>query len=132
MGKQKSTKADSNKTDFFQGLHPAVEHFILRLLVKPRPSMTIPTTSRPPALTRRSLLASVAVTASSVVTASGVIPAPTDGKPRRLGIPLGFDNFAVRALGWNARQLIDHSESLRCDSLFITDFGPFEGRLDDA
>ncbi len=32
---------------------------------------------------------------------------------------------------WNARQLIDHAETLRCDSLFITDFGPFEGRLDD-
>jgi sugar phosphate isomerase/epimerase len=51
---------------------------------------------------------------------------------RRRGIPLGFDNFAVRAMKWNARQLIDHAEKLRCDSLFITDFGPFEGRHDDA
>jgi sugar phosphate isomerase/epimerase len=51
---------------------------------------------------------------------------------RRRGIPLGFDNFAVRAMKWNARQLVDHAEKLRCDSLFITDFGPFEGRFDDA
>lgn len=51
---------------------------------------------------------------------------------RRRGIRLGFDNFAVRALKWNARQLIDHAESLGCDSVFITDFGPFEGRTDDT
>jgi sugar phosphate isomerase/epimerase len=51
---------------------------------------------------------------------------------RHRSIPLGFDNFAVRACGWNARQLVDYAETLRCDSLFITDFGPFEGRLDDA
>lgn len=51
---------------------------------------------------------------------------------RRRGIPLGFDNFAVRACGWNARQLVDHAEKLRCDSLFITDFAPFEGKFDDA
>jgi sugar phosphate isomerase/epimerase len=51
---------------------------------------------------------------------------------RRRGIPLGFDNFAVRAMQWNARQLVDHAEALGCDSLFITDFGPFEGRFDDA
>ena len=50
---------------------------------------------------------------------------------RRRGIPLGFDNFAVRAMGWNARELIDHAEKLGCDSLFITDFGPFDGQTDD-
>jgi hypothetical protein len=51
---------------------------------------------------------------------------------RRRGIPLGFDNFAVRALGWNAQQLVDHAASLACDSVFITDFGPFAGKTDDA
>ena len=51
---------------------------------------------------------------------------------RRRGIKLGYDNFAVRAMGWNARQLIDHAQALECDSVFITDFGPLEGRFDDA
>ena len=74
-------------------------------------------------LTRRELLVG-----SAVALAAGAAPAA----PRRRGIPLGFDNFAVRACGWNARQLVDHAEALRCDSLFITDFGPFAGRLDDA
>jgi sugar phosphate isomerase/epimerase len=75
-------------------------------------------------LTRRELLAG-----SAVVLATAAI---AEAAPRRRGIPLGFDNFAVRACGWNARQLVDHAERLRCDSLFITDFGPFEGALDDA
>ena len=29
---------------------------------------------------------------------------------RRRGIRLGFDNFAVRAMGWDARRLVDHAE----------------------
>jgi sugar phosphate isomerase/epimerase len=67
----------------------------------------------------------------SAVTALAAAPL-AHADVRRRGIPLGFDNFAVRALKWNARQLVDHAEKLRCDSLFITDFGPFEGRFDDA
>ncbi|MBI2947170.1 MAG: sugar phosphate isomerase/epimerase [Verrucomicrobia bacterium] len=43
---------------------------------------------------------------------------------------LGLDNFAVRDMKWKAPQLIDYAASLKTDSLFITDFGPFES-LDD-
>lgn len=77
------------------------------------------------ALSRRGFLS--AATAAVAGLAGGADPAA-----RRRGIRLGFDNFAVRALKWNARRLVDHAESLRCDSVFITDFGPFEGRTDDA
>ena len=77
------------------------------------------------------------VTRRRLLAAGGIVAAATlaqaaRGAPRRRGIPLGFDNFAVRAMKWNARQLVDHAETLRCDSLFITDFGPFEGKHDDA
>ena len=51
--------------------------------------------------------------------------------PRR-NIKLGFDNFAVRAMKWNAVQLIDYAAKLRTDSLFITDFGPFGKNFGDA
>ncbi len=44
---------------------------------------------------------------------------------------LGFDNFAVRAMGWKAPQLIDYAASLGCDSLFISDLDAFES-LDAA
>jgi sugar phosphate isomerase/epimerase len=68
-----------------------------------------------------------------VVTAlaAGSDVAHAAAAPRR-GIPLGYDNFAVRAMGWNARQLVDHADALNCDSLFITDFGPFNKQFDDA
>ena len=77
-------------------------------------------------LTRRRFLAAAGA------TLAGASSLAAGAEVRRRGIRLGFDNFAVRALKWNARQLIDHAVALRCDSLFITDFGPFEGRLDDA
>jgi sugar phosphate isomerase/epimerase len=77
-------------------------------------------------LSRRGLLA------TGAMAAAAALAAPVQAAVRRRGIPLGYDNFAVRALKWNARQLVDHADSLRCDSLFITDFTPFEERLDDA
>lgn len=45
---------------------------------------------------------------------------------------LGLDNFAVRAMGWKAPQLVDYAASLGCDSLFITDFDAFESMEDAA
>jgi 3-oxoisoapionate decarboxylase len=77
-------------------------------------------------LTRRRLLAAAGLAAATAVVA------PARAAARRRGIPLGYDNFAVRAMKWNVRQLVDHADTLECDSLFITDFGPFEGKLDDA
>ncbi|MCI0533749.1 MAG: sugar phosphate isomerase/epimerase, partial [Verrucomicrobiales bacterium] len=44
---------------------------------------------------------------------------------------LGLDNFAVRAFGWKAPQLIDYAVSLKTSSLFITDLGAFERRDDN-
>jgi sugar phosphate isomerase/epimerase len=53
--------------------------------------------------------------------------APAD----RRTIRLGYDNFAVRAMQWDARQLVDHAVKLGCQSVFITDFAPFRGATDD-
>ena len=71
--------------------------------------------------------------AFSVAALAGIsIARGADTTPRKRKIKLGIDNFAVRAMKWNARQLVDHAEKLKCDTLFITDFGPFEGKHDDA
>jgi sugar phosphate isomerase/epimerase len=80
---------------------------------------------------RRRFLSSVVATLATERLATGT-PAPAADPAAKRGIRLGFDNFAVRGMGWNARQLIDHAVALACDSVFITDFGPFEGRTDDA
>src|SRR4051812_169234 len=54
-----------------------------------------------------------------------------ENKPARLNIKLGLDNFSVRDLKWKVPALIDYAASLKTDSLFITDLGPFE-KTDDA
>jgi sugar phosphate isomerase/epimerase len=85
----------------------------------------------PPLSNRRSFLASVGMLACAAAEPAATRAADAgDGVPRRR-IKLGFDSFAVRAMGWDARQLIDHAVVLRCDSVFITDFGPLAGRHDD-
>ncbi len=47
-------------------------------------------------------------------------------KTRGRNIKLGIDNFAVRAMGWKAPQLIDYSASLKLDSLFLSDLDALE------
>ncbi len=41
-------------------------------------------------------------------------------------LELGIDNFAVRAMGWKAKQLIRYAAKLKVNSLFITDLYAFE------
>ena len=73
-----------------------------------------------------------------VKSLSAGISAATLGLPQRTHagdnpakIKLGLDNFSVRALGWNAEELIDYAVSLRTDSLFISDLKPFASRSDE-
>ena len=76
--------------------------------------------------TRREFLATLAVAGAGVAAA----PLTFAAAPKRR-LKLGYDNFAVRAMGWKAPQLIDYAAKIKTDSLFITDFGPFE-KTDDA
>jgi len=46
-------------------------------------------------------------------------------------IKLGMDNFAVRAMGWKAPQLLDYAASLKLDSILISDLDAYES-LEDA
>jgi sugar phosphate isomerase/epimerase len=46
-------------------------------------------------------------------------------------IKVGLDNFAVRAMGWKAPQLLDFAASLKCDTILISDLPSFES-LDDG
>jgi sugar phosphate isomerase/epimerase len=74
-------------------------------------------------MTRREFLAT---------TAGAAIATATQTPPVAGRHGLGIDNFAVRAMGWKAPQLVDYAASLRCDSLFITDFDAFDSMQDDA
>jgi 3-oxoisoapionate decarboxylase len=68
---------------------------------------------------RRQFISTVA--AATAGLASGAL-----AQSARKNTKLGIDNFAVRAMGWKALQLIDYAASLKTDSLFITDFNALE------
>lgn len=46
--------------------------------------------------------------------------------PSRPRIPLGIDNFSVRAFGWKAGDLIDYAASLGVDVLLLSDLDAYE------
>jgi len=48
-----------------------------------------------------------------------------------MNLKLGFDNYALRAFGWKAPQLVDHAAGLGLDALLLSDLEVFD-RRDDA
>lgn len=61
--------------------------------------------------------------AAGAAAAAGQATADHHGVKTKLA--LGIDNFAVRAMKWKDRQLVDYAAKLKCDTLFITDFPAF-------
>lgn len=51
---------------------------------------------------------------------------PNSSAPR-----LGFDNYALRALGWKAGQVIAHAAKLQLDAILFSDCDVFESLADD-
>lgn len=79
-----------------------------------------------PPLNRRRFLQTTALAGTAAALTGLPSFAADTAKPRRRNIKLGLDNFAVRAMGWKAPQLIDYAVKLKTDSLFITDFYALE------
>ena len=79
---------------------------------------------------RRDFLKIVSTATAAAAMAPAAL-APPGSAPKKLGIKLGIDNFAVRATKWKAPRLIEYAAELKTDSLFITDLAPFE-KQDDA
>ncbi|HEV7402894.1 MAG TPA: sugar phosphate isomerase/epimerase [Chthoniobacteraceae bacterium] len=62
-------------------------------------------------------------------TAAASLAAPAFAEPAAqsiVKIALGMDNFAVRAMGWKAPQLIEHAAALQLDTLFISDLDAYD------
>lgn len=57
--------------------------------------------------------------------ASAAAAAPLLAQDRKSKIKVGYDNFAVRAMGWKGAQLLDYAVKLKCDTLFISDLDSF-------
>jgi sugar phosphate isomerase/epimerase len=64
-------------------------------------------------------------TVAGLALAETALPAAAESAPARK-TRLGFDNFSLRGLKWNATQLIDYAASQKLDSLFLTDLDVYE------
>lgn len=62
----------------------------------------------------------------AAAVAAAAVPMAAKAAEGRKPIPLGFDNFAVRAMGWKADQLLDYAKKLNVDSILISDLDAFE------
>lgn len=81
-------------------------------------------------LHRRSFLGGTLAAAGA--WALGAIPAAAAPQPKRKrNIPLGFDNFSIRAYKWKAEQLIEYAGSLKVDYLLMSNLGVYASH-DDA
>ena len=74
---------------------------------------------------RRSFLNGLTTTAA-VCAIRPLMGASTAAPVSATKIKLGMDNFAVRAMGWKAPELIEYAASLKLDTLLISDLDAFE------
>ncbi len=77
---------------------------------------------------RHFLSGSLALSAGAALGQTPLPPLPP--LPPRLR--LGYDNYAVRAMGWKAKELVDHAVKLRVDTVFITDLDAFVSLEENA
>jgi sugar phosphate isomerase/epimerase len=71
---------------------------------------------------RRDFIATLATSAAASIMANSAFSAPPPRPtPSSRPIALGIDNFAVRAFGWKAPELIEYAKGLRLDTLFLSD-----------
>ena len=75
-------------------------------------------------LSRRSFLQTLAATGSAAAWHGPLSAAEI--APPKTKIKLGMDNFAVRAMGWKAPQLLDYAAALKLDALLISDLDAFD------
>jgi 3-oxoisoapionate decarboxylase len=80
-------------------------------------------------LHRRSFLKSLAATGTAAALHAPLFAA--EKSAAKYKAKLGMDNFAVRAMGWKAPQLLDYAASLKLDALLISDLDAYES-LEDA
>jgi len=76
---------------------------------------------------RRQFLRSAGVVGASLAVVPGAPSALSEREPVRRNIKLGFDNFSVRAMKWNASQLLDYAATLDVDSVLFSSLGVYDG-----
>lgn len=82
----------------------------------------------PPLPDRRAFLSTLTAAAAATLVGPGGARAAA-ARPK---IKLGMDNFAVRAMGWKAPELLDYAAKLKLDTLLISDLDAYTSLEDGA
>lgn len=73
-------------------------------------------------VSRREFLSTLAAgSAASLMPRTALSAPPPAPRPSMKPTALGIDNFAVRAFGWKAHELIQYAAGLQLDTLFLSD-----------
>jgi 3-oxoisoapionate decarboxylase len=63
---------------------------------------------------------------TGVAAAAGMGLISTSLAKGRRGIKLGFDNFSIRGMEWNAGQVIDYAAAQKVDTVLFSDLKVYE------
>lgn len=77
---------------------------------------------------RRDFTLALAASAGTLVLGEMISPIQSTetSQVKKRNVKLGFDNFSVRAFGWNASQLLDYGARLQVDAILCSDLGVYE------
>ncbi len=78
------------------------------------------------AFIKMSALAGAGLSLSGISATQSTLAQDLDAAKTKPKIPLGFDNFSIRAMGWKADALLDYAASLKLDSILISDLDAYE------
>jgi 3-oxoisoapionate decarboxylase len=62
----------------------------------------------------------------ALVITGAALPMTEQVQPKRRNLKLGFDNFAIRAFGWKAPQLLDYAAKQKVDTVLFSDLDVYE------
>ncbi|MCZ6796117.1 MAG: sugar phosphate isomerase/epimerase [Planctomycetota bacterium] len=89
--------------------------------------MTRECQSRVHTVGRRDFIKGLSAACGGLLLGGPGLAAREDTKPpRKRNVPLGFDNFSIRALGWKAPRLLDYAASQGVDSVLFSDLDVYE------
>lgn len=77
------------------------------------------------AMSRRHFVQSLSLAGAAVASAPVAGWAAEFARHRPGSIKLGFDNFSIRAMGWDAAQLLDYAAKQRVDAVLFSDLKVF-------
>jgi sugar phosphate isomerase/epimerase len=80
---------------------------------------------------RREFLQSAAVAGAAIALGQSREAYGAEEPMKKRNIKLGFDNFSIRGMGWNASQLLDYAGEQKVDTILLSNLGVYESFEDE-